>query len=224
MLLKHCFTFSEKTYKNYGCFHTGNQTTQRNEKIEKAVLEMLVLEESRFNWRRRRTPRRLLWKFWRGLLGSLKGSSGAQCRLVVVSDFSSGWRLSFSLLLQAYHECLWASIEAIVSLCTHKWKELLRGAKDHSEATTGDGRGKGGVLYCVLEGKATSTAVTATITTCFLGEIDGLWMVPERLRWAGSRSSLPRWRGVCFRHIRTLESVFALENVGNRKVMIAGCV
>lgn len=35
MLLKHHFTFSEKIYKNDGCFHTSNQTTQENNKIEK---------------------------------------------------------------------------------------------------------------------------------------------------------------------------------------------
>lgn len=77
MLLKHCFIFSEKSYKNYGCFHTSNQTTQRNEKIEKAILEMLVLEEGRFNWRkRRRIPRRLV--------KILKGTPGFTWRTLAV--------------------------------------------------------------------------------------------------------------------------------------------
>lgn len=32
MSLKHCLTFSEKIYKNDGCFHSSNQTTQENNK------------------------------------------------------------------------------------------------------------------------------------------------------------------------------------------------
>lgn len=46
-----------------GVFIPVIKKAQDNNKIEKAILEMLVFEDSRLNWQSMRQRRRLLWKF-----------------------------------------------------------------------------------------------------------------------------------------------------------------